>query len=369
MYRGRLKRDLENWADRGFLDQAQAARLLADYDSRGGNFSLGGVLGLLAAVLLAAALLMLVAANWELIPRPARVIGIFVLIWACNVAGWLAHKRGATLVSAGALILAAASFGGGIAMIGQMYHLSGDAFSALFLWMAVTMGSAWLFGSGPLSGFAGLLAIAAFWTGLEDLGWSPEQQGLWAFWSPVAALAIGWLATATGAGRAKHFAWFLGFQWIWWYWLIDGDPGVGAGVAIASAGVFLAVAMPSRAQAVFQSQLGPSATFYPLLVALSALGSLHVTASGPLATAIVAVAILSLCIAAIALEGRGNGAVRYLAYAAFAAEILYLSYETIDSMLGTAAFFLLAGFIVAVIAFVVVRLERRFSSVPGQVSA
>lgn len=368
MYRSRLKRELEDWAERGLIDRPMVERLLADHDARNTGFSLAGVLGVLAATLLAASLLMLIAANWEMIPRLARVVGIFALIWVFNLAAWFTRQRGATILSAGCLILGAASFGGGIAMIGQMYHLSGDAFSALFLWMGVTMVSAWLFGSGALSGLAGLLAIATFWTGLEDLGWSPERQGLWAFWSPVAAILIGCLCVSTRAGRAKHLAWFLGFQWIWWYWLVDGDPWIAAAVAVAAAVVFFALAMPSLLSATVRPRLGISATFYPLLLALSALGSLHVTASGSLATAVVAIAILAFCIAAIVLEGRGNGAVRYLAYAAFASEILYLSYETIDSILGTAAFFLLAGIIVAVVAFVVVRLERRFALGAEEVS-
>jgi uncharacterized membrane protein len=80
-----------------------------------------------------------------------------------------------------------------------------------------------------------------------------------------------------------------------------------------------------------------------------------------MSVAALGVVILGLAIAAIAVEGRDNGAVRYLAYAAFAAEVLYLSYQTIDSILGTSAFFLLSGLVVALLAFVVVRLEKRFS--------
>ena len=77
--------------------------------------------------------------------------------------------------------------------------------------------------------------------------------------------------------------------------------------------------------------------------------------------ALLGVATIGVALAALALEGRDNGAVRFLAYATFAGEVLYLSYVTIDSILGTSAFFLLAGLVVAVLAGVVVKLEKVFA--------
>jgi uncharacterized membrane protein len=72
-------------------------------------------------------------------------------------------------------------------------------------------------------------------------------------------------------------------------------------------------------------------------------------------------ATLAAAVTAIALCGRDNGAVRYLAYAVFAAEMLYLASETIGSILGTSGFFFISGLLVAAVAWVVIRLERRFS--------
>ena len=55
------------------------------------------------------------------------------------------------------------------------------------------------------------------------------------------------------------------------------------------------------------------------------------------------------------------GLVRYLGYATFAVETLYLASETIGSIIGTSGFFLVAGLVVAMIAWAVIALERRFS--------
>jgi uncharacterized membrane protein len=53
--------------------------------------------------------------------------------------------------------------------------------------------------------------------------------------------------------------------------------------------------------------------------------------------------------------------VRYLAYVVFAGEILYLAGETVGSIIGTSGFFLICGVLVAIAAWLVIRLERRFS--------
>ena len=71
---------------------------------------------------------------------------------------------------------------------------------------------------------------------------------------------------------------------------------------------------------------------------------------------------LATALAGIGIGGRMNGAVRFLGYAVFASETLYLASETLGSILGTAGFFLISGLVVAVIAWLVVRLERRFST-------
>lgn len=65
MYRGRLKRDLALWVEKRLIGQDVADALLRDVNSRRSAFSIGGVLMILAAVLIAASILLLIAANWQ----------------------------------------------------------------------------------------------------------------------------------------------------------------------------------------------------------------------------------------------------------------------------------------------------------------
>ncbi|MBU2326023.1 MAG: DUF2157 domain-containing protein [Alphaproteobacteria bacterium] len=361
MYRGRLKRDLDDWVARGLIDKATAARLLADVDRRRAGFSIGGILSMFAAVLIAASLLMLIAANWEVIPRITKVVGIIALIWIFHGAALLARSRGADRLAAAALVLGSAAFGGAIALIGQLYHLSGDTFSAMLLWFTVTVGSALVFRSGALTVVSGALLLVASGSGFENLGWEADGHGLWAYWPPFGAAAVLALSRLTGTDRAKHFAYILLVGWIWWILILDRDEAYAFTVAVVATILFLALVAPRSPLEAIHRKLGTSVSFYTLVMALTGFAYVQGNSLDVLSTAALGIAILALSIAAIALEGRDNGAVRYLAYGAFAAEVLYLSYETIDSILGTSAFFLLSGLVVAVLAFVVVRLEKRFS--------
>lgn len=369
MYRGRLKRDLDEWVERGLIDKATAGRLLDDVDRRGSRFSIGGVLSMFAAVLIAASLLMLVAANWEAIPRTSKVVGIVALIWLFHGTALLARSRGADRTAAGALVLGSAAFGGAIALIGQLYHLSGDTFSAMLLWFTVTAGSAALFRSGALTVASGALSLVTFWGGFDSFGWEVGGHGLWAYWPPFAAAVVLALARFTGTDRAKHFGYILLVAWIWWIVILDRNEAYAFTVGVAATILFLALTVPRSPLQAIHRKLGASASFYTLVMALTGFAYVQGNALDTMATAALGVAILALSMSAIALEGRENGAVRYLAYGAFAAEILYLSYETIDSILGTSAFFLLSGLVVAVLAFIVVRLEKRFSRSTAEVKS
>ena len=76
----------------------------------------------------------------------------------------------------------------------------------------------------------------------------------------------------------------------------------------------------------------------------------------------VGVAVIALTVAALALKGRDHRPVRSLSYLVFSAEVLWLAYFTIGSLIGSAAFFFLIGIFVIALAFLVVRMEKRFKS-------
>lgn len=359
MYRGRLARDLDRWVDMGLIEAPAARRLLEEYDGRSSSFSIGSALMVLAAVLISASLLLLIAANWNEFPRLMKIGGILGLIWLFHLSAAIASWRGATRLAGALLILGCASFGGGIALVGQLYHVSGDASDAMLVWLAVTIVSAILFRSPALTAAAGLLTWALFFYYLADYDFAWTGIYPWAVIAGgVATLALVWW---TEAGRVRHLVYALALAFLQWLYFLHEVPWIALVYLVVGTCLFVllsqrVVPLPS----VVQASAAPA--FYALALAVIGLGLLHLEYEGPAARAALAAVTVGITVLTLALAGRDNGAARYLAYLLFSLEVLYLSFVTIDSMLGTSGFFLLSGVVVALLAFVVIKLEKAFAA-------
>lgn len=152
-----------------------------------------------------------------------------------------------------------------------------------------------------------------------------------------------------------------------------------AAILLAAAGLvaFLAVSLPVSPLTRIARTAGAAPAFYAFLVGAIGLLAIHgeiasgffendIWVENKVPLVVLAVVTLASAVIAIILGGRDNGALRYLAYFVFACEILYLANETVGSIIGTSGFFLISGVLVAIAAWLVIRLERRFSHDDGQ---
>jgi uncharacterized membrane protein len=177
----------------------------------------------------------------------------------------------------------------------------------------------------------------------------------------MAVIVIG-LVRYTGAERARHLAYLLLIGWLAWLYTLYEEIAVALAFAIGGMAVFVLTALPRpRIRALVRSA-GAAPAFYSFLVAAIGFLLLHFEIEDGWRLAVLGVATLAASVLAIALHGRDNGAVRYLAYLTFAAEMLYLASVTVGSILGTSSLFLFSGLVVALVAWIVIRLERRFSA-------
>ena len=359
MYRGRLERDLFLWVQKGLLEQNVANSLLAELDTRESTFSVGRVLSVLAACLLSVAILLLIASNWDAIPRVVRLVGIIGFIWAFFVAGARAQEAGLKTLAASLLILAAASFGGAIALVGQMYHLSGDNWKAALVWFAGVAVAAALFRSSALTVITGFLSWLVFGTYYSEQMSLFETSLPWL--TPILAFIILALVYWTGSARARHTAYLLLFALISVVYAEWNDAMLAVVIAAAGFVAYLLASMPASPFRRFAAAAGPAPEFYFYSLSVLGLVLLHFEYKSVEWIAILGVVTLALSIVGLILSGRNNGALRYLAYLIFAGECLYLASETIGSILGTAGVFLCSGVIVGLLAWIVVRLEKRFA--------
>lgn len=366
MYRGRLERDLSVWVEKGLLPQATAGALLKEYDGRPASFSLGNVLMILAAILLGAAILLVVASNWEAIPRLVRVAVILVIIWAVHLGAAAMLRRGATAAAGGLLVIGTLSFGGAISLVGQMYHLSGDELTVMYLWFAMAVISAILFRSGVVAAVAGFLSWGSFaaYLGAYDTRWVGADP--WVV--PLMAAVVIGLVRFTGADRVRHLAYLLLVGWLAWLYAMNENFWLALVYAVAGMLVFVIVSLPIPRLSELVRTAGSAPAFYAFVVATIGLFFLHVELESGWHFVALAIVTLGSAVLAIALQGRNNGAVRYLAYTVFAVEMLYLASVTVGSILGTSSLFLFSGLFVAAVAWIVIRLERRFSTRSAEAS-
>ena len=170
-----LKRDLareaRDWVEEGLVAPSQAEAICARYgvDYRSPDGHGYGVLVVLGYLFIGLALLTLVGANWEEIPRWLRTAGLLSLVLVANGLGLRSFLAGRTRPAVAWFFLGSLFYGTAIMLIAQIYHL-GEHYPDGILWWALgVLPFAMLLGSGLLTGL--MLVLAYTWflveTGLD----------------------------------------------------------------------------------------------------------------------------------------------------------------------------------------------------------
>jgi len=131
-------------------------------------------------------------------------------------------------------------------------------------------------------------------------------------------------------------------------------------LAVVSAACFLAAALaPGPVDRVVQ--LGGRLPLHGLIGFLTGMAMLQFEFAGDETGrfAVASAVALAGIAAAILLAGRGSRGVRWIAYLGFAFELFIVYAVTMQTMLGTAGFFLAAAVILGLLAFVIIRIEKR----------
>jgi uncharacterized membrane protein len=190
-YRQRLEADLARWQAEGVITPAIGEAIRNSLPSLGAGINIPVVVGIAGGLLIAAAFLAFVAANWTAITRVLRFAILVV-----GIAG--AYGIGAGFARAGRPVLAdlAASvgaivFGAAIALVGQMYHLGDDFAAGMLLWASGALAAAALTGS--RGALAVALAAGSLWSGAHvfDTADVPHLPFV-LFWVLGALLALAW---------------------------------------------------------------------------------------------------------------------------------------------------------------------------------
>ena len=177
-YRKRLAADLPKWRDAGWVTPDGAGAILGALPAGRAALGLATIVGMFGGLLVGLGVIAFVGANWQDIPRLARLALLAAtLALAYGSAGAL-ERRSLRVFAEVALLIAGLVFAATIALVGQSYHLSGAFSDAIVLWLVGIFAAAALTGS-PTMTALGLIG-GGFWTYLltVDLGAAPHWLGL-----------------------------------------------------------------------------------------------------------------------------------------------------------------------------------------------
>ena len=348
----RIERDLSRWRDAGWVTPEGETAIRADLAARGG-FNLATVLAMLAAVLLGFAVMSFVGANWQDMSKLMRLSLLFSALWAATLASGAFFERGMDGFGHACAVLGSAIFGANIMLISQMYHMDGNAPDAVLLWAGGALLSGLVLRSGPALALA--MVLVCFWAGWET---SQRDEVFWPFlpaWGLVSAgfYWLGWRPGVHLAGLAlAGFIIFFGYVW----------HGGHQQLAVTLVGLgLMAAAIVGDKLRPDLSALWPPALSYALAITYFGLMALQYDDNPTRPEFIgLALATLALTLAAIwwGLTNNNRGAL-WLGYAGFSVEIMSVYQKTVGSLIGTSLFFLVAGLLVAALAFMAYRLNLR----------
>lgn len=359
-----VQREIAGWQKRGLIDSNLAERLHADVAGRGGGFAVSGVLIVMSALLFSAALLIFIAANWEAMPRLARVGLIATILVAANGLGAWAATLGRRYLADALWLIGSAAFAAGMALVGQMYHLSGSESGLYLVWWLSAIVSALALRSRALTMASVVLAVVWLVARLGDWGSIDVNLPLTAHLFPL-MLAAGWAVSLyTRAAIARDLALLAVGVYVTVLFVAWGVAVPIAAMVLAAFGFLAATRLDWRGEGAGAPHLGIELSMLQYFVLAAVL--LHVEWHEGRGLIIVASAMFAGLTTALLIGGKESSGVRRLIYAAFAGELIFVYMQTVGTMLGTFGFLTLAAIALAVFARLVTRFERRMASAPQE---
>jgi len=139
-FREWLAKESSTWNSDGLIDGTQRDRILARYpEEEPETGALAYALRTLAALLFGAAVFLVISHNWSDLSREGRLTTVFTALAVIQGLGVFFFLKNQARSAAVGFLLGCLMFGGGIALIGQIYHLDAHSPDAILAWGAFTI--------------------------------------------------------------------------------------------------------------------------------------------------------------------------------------------------------------------------------------
>ncbi len=145
----RLAREILSWTAEGIITEEQKKKILSRYFSpeslnssplkRKKEIHLPYVITALAAICIAMGLIIFYASNWRKMPPSLKLAQVFLLIISTYSAAWYFKYKGKNFAGKIFINLGMVTFGIGIMLVAQIYHISSHPTNGIMIWAIGTL--------------------------------------------------------------------------------------------------------------------------------------------------------------------------------------------------------------------------------------
>ncbi|OAI43394.1 hypothetical protein AYO41_01890 [Verrucomicrobia bacterium SCGC AG-212-E04] len=140
-----LKPEIDRWVAEGVIQPDQGATILARYPAADGPGKLMAIFISVGVVLILGGIALVIASNWEHLPATAKMAGLLLLLAAVGVVGIEAKSRAwARAWWDGAFTAASVLPLLGLALVSQIFHVTGKATGLFLGWVLLIFLVPWL---------------------------------------------------------------------------------------------------------------------------------------------------------------------------------------------------------------------------------
>ncbi len=145
----RLAREILSWTAEGIITEEQKEKILSRYFSsesldssslkKKKEINLPYVITALAAICIGMGLIIFYASNWRKMPPSLKLAQVFLLIVSTYSAAWYFKNKGENFAGKIFINLAMVTFGIGIMLVAQIYHISSHPTNGIMTWAIGTL--------------------------------------------------------------------------------------------------------------------------------------------------------------------------------------------------------------------------------------
>ncbi len=186
-FQQKLRKEAQLWRDEGLISSSQYEQLADRYQFKkleaAARDRFVAIVIAIGSILLCLGIITFVGANWQSGSREVKFILLMSLFFTITITGFYTWRQpegkkaeqSKRILGEGLLILGAFILGANFALMAQMFNISGSTSQLFLAWGLGVLVMAYSLSINSLGILAIILVQIGYWTGLEDLWYSPGE--------------------------------------------------------------------------------------------------------------------------------------------------------------------------------------------------